>query len=357
MKNFEKYINTETKDFSKIRELLSEDRVKKISFKNNWTLESHNELLIEFFKIDKKNEIIKLEDIFDNSTKEYAFYTTFPLKHILEDEKIEILLPYVKEYKYFREMIRPLQDSIKDKYSPYIHLHSSRDKMSLTIYNYIDTNNKKLKIIQADHISKNPIYGLLHYINLDSYLFGRKSLVLQKLKIVSVNKDYFKTFQKFFKNIGVNGYKFKLEVKESSNTKNKALDLFFYNENKDIYKNILSFENFDIEFLITFFESFYSLDTILEQIDNMDIKLRFYFYEQDNIKLQIQNEQIAIEKDIALLSNLLRSIFQEHEFGIISFFKFHFSNKYYIDEIVTKENYYNFKRKKYILYKIKEIMK
>ena len=240
VKNFDKYVSDNLRDFSEVRKLLEEDNIKKISFKDNWEKDNHTKMLIDFFKIDMKNEVLNLEDIFFHTTEEYSFYTTFSLSEILkkqkleessfeENEQIEILLPYVKEYKYFREMIKPLNKIIGAKYSPYIHLNNDRNKMCLTIYNYTNHDNKNLKIIKADHVSKNPLYGLLHYINLDSYLFSGKSLVLQKLKTVSLDKETVSMYQKFFDNIKIKGYKFKLEVKESSNTnlEKKNLNLFF----------------------------------------------------------------------------------------------------------------------------------
>jgi len=370
VKNFDKYVNGNIKDFSEVRKLLEEDNIKKISFKDNWEKDNHTKMLIDFFKIDMKNEVLNLEDIFFHTTEEYSFYTTFSLSEILkkqkleessfeENEQIEILLPYVKEYKYFREMIKPLNKIIGAKYSPYIHLNNDRNKMCLTIYNYTNHDNKNLKIIKADHVSKNPLYGLLHYINLDSYLFSGKSLVLQKLKTVSLDKETVSMYQKFFDNIKIKGYKFKLEVKESSNInlEKKILGLFFYHENKNIMDSILSFENFDIEFLITFFERFYYLDTTLEQINQNNMRLRFYFDEQDSIKLQIHNDQIEIEKDATLLSNLLRDIFQEQDLGIINVFKFILSNQYDISKRISKESYYNFDVRKQIIYKIRGLMK
>ena len=175
----------------------------------------------------------------------------------------------------------------------------------------------------------------------------------------SLDKENVSMYQKFFDNIKIKGYKFKLEVKESSNTnlEKKNLNLFFYHENKNIADSILSFENFDIEFLITFFERFYYLDTTLEQINQNNMRLRFYFDEQDSIKLQIHNDQIEIEKDATLLSNLLRDIFQEQDLGIINVFKFILSNQYDISKRISKESYYNFDVRKQIIYKIRGLMK
>ncbi|AXH10592.1 hypothetical protein CP960_06925 [Malaciobacter halophilus] len=370
MKNFDKYVNENIKDFSEVRKLLEEDNIKKISYKDNWNTNNHTKLLLDFFKIDMKNEVLNLEDIFFHRTEKYSFYTTFSLSEILkkqeleessfeENEQIEILLPYIKEPKYFREMIKPLNKIIDVKYSPYIHLNNDRNKMCLTIYDYTNNENKNLKIIKADHISKNPLYGLLHYINLDSYLFSGKALALQRLKKVSLDQKNFNMYQKFFDNIKINGYKFKLEVKESSNInlEKKFLSLFFYHENKNTTDSILSFENFDIEFIITFFERFYYLDTALEQINQNNMRLRFYFDEQDVIKLQIHNDQIEIEKDATLLSNLLRDVFQEQDLGIINVFKFILSNQYDISKRISKESYYNFDVRKQIIYKIRGLMK
>ncbi len=370
VKNFDKYVNGNIKDFSEVRKLLEEDNIKKISFKDNWEKDNHTKLLIDFFKIDMKNEVLNLQDIFFHRTEEYSFYTTFSLNELIkkqkleessfeENEQIEILLPYVKEDKYFREIIKPLYKIIGAKYSLYIHLNNDRNKMCLTVYNYTNNENKKLKIIKADHISKNPLYGLLHYINLDLYLFSGKALALQRLKTVSLDKETVNMYQNFFDNIKINGYKFKLEVKESSNInlEKKILGLFFYHENKNITDSILSFENFDIEFLITFFGRFYYLDTALEQINQNNIRLRFYFDEQDVIKLQIHNDQIEIEKDAKLLSNLLRDVFQEQDLGIINVFKFILSNQYDISKRISKESYYNFDVRKQIIYKIRGLMK
>jgi len=369
VKNFDKYVSDNLRDFGEVRKLLEEDNIKKFSFKDNWNINNHTKLLIDFFKIDMKNEVLNLEDIFFQTTEEYSFYTTFSLSEILkkqeleessfeENEQIEILLPYVKEYKYFSEIIKPLNKIIGAKHSPYIHLNNARNKMCLTIYNYSNKNNN-LKIIKADQLSKNPLYGLLHYINLDSYLFSGKALALQRLKTVSLDKETFNIYQNFFDNIKVDGYRFKLEIKESSNTnlEKKKLNLFFYHENKNLTDSILSFENFDIEFLIRFFGRFYYLDTALNQINQNNTRLRFYFGEQDSIKLQIHNEQIEIEKDTTLFSNLLRDVFQEHDLGIIDIFKFILSNQYDISKRISKESYYNFDVRKQIIYKIRGLMK
>lgn len=87
------------------------------------------------------------------------------------------------------------------------------------------------------------------------------------------------------------------------------------------------------------------------------MRLRFYFDEQDVIKLQIHNDQIEIEKDATLLANLLRDVFQEQDLGIIGIFKFILSHQYDLSKRINKESYYNFDIRKQIIYKIRGLMK
>ena len=91
VKNFDKYVSDNLRDFSEVRKLLEEDNIKKISFKDNWNIDNHTKLLIDFFKIDMKNEVLNLEDIFFHTTEEYSFYTTFSLSEILKKQNLELI--------------------------------------------------------------------------------------------------------------------------------------------------------------------------------------------------------------------------------------------------------------------------
>lgn len=77
VKNFDKYVNGNIKDFSEVRKLLEEDNIKKISFKDNWEKDNHTKMLIDFFKIDMKNEVLNLQDIFFIELKNILFTQHF----------------------------------------------------------------------------------------------------------------------------------------------------------------------------------------------------------------------------------------------------------------------------------------
>ena len=364
MEEYEKYLSEEIKDFSKIREILEKNEIRTIPFKidHEYSINQHNEVLIDFFNIDKKNTVINLNEIFFAAKKEYNYYYPFPLEKIykkqeMEDEKdyyknkyLEILLPYIKEYKYFDKIIEPLKYFVENKYKPHIHLNDERNKLSLTVYKYKD-KNKELEIIETDHVSKNPIYGLLNYFNLDSYNFKNKSLVLHDLETITINEGHIKIIEIFLSNIQSPYFTFNLDIKTSYDS--KKINLNFYDPNE---KELLSFQNFELEFLVSCLSSFYNLEYLLEYLESFKSHISMYFAEEE-IKVHIYNKDnkhnsISIEQDIILMRNLLDDIFRDYTIGSFALIKYIFNPQTYTDNLIKKDFYLNYQTRKYILKEI-----
>lgn len=85
-----KYIIENHRDFYDAIQYLKENNVQPIKFNlNNDTENHHNKILIDFFKIDKKNKIENINLIFYNAKIEKKFYTTFPLSELTKIQEFE----------------------------------------------------------------------------------------------------------------------------------------------------------------------------------------------------------------------------------------------------------------------------
>ena len=100
--------------------------------------------------------------MFYNAKIEKKFYTTFPLSELTKIQEFEkddykqteILFTYIKTPRYTKEMIEPLKQTILINNTPFIHLNTSRNKQTMTIYKYFNTMNSELKVIETNEDSK-----------------------------------------------------------------------------------------------------------------------------------------------------------------------------------------------------------
>ncbi len=356
-----KYIVENHRDFYDSIQYLKENNVQDIKFNSNNDRDNHhNKFLIDFFKINKKNKIENMNLIFCNAKIEKKFYTTFSLsklvdiKEVEENEfkQIEILFPYIKTLKYGKEMIEPLKQILQNEYVPYIHMNTIRDKQSLTIYKYFDDMNHELEIIETSQVSKNPFYGLVHYVNLDPYYFKNKYLVLQELETITVDKSKFKIIKDFFNIIETIDYTFSLDIKTFE--KRQIYLSFNHNESKEDYQEILIFENFDIEFLLSIFKNFYDFEAVLQylHLNNINIKL---FFEEERINIFINDIFFEFEKNSKLITRFLRDFTSDYnKETFIQKAIYILKNEADIDKRVTIDDYSNYDKRKEILYIIKE---
>ena len=359
-----KYIIENHRDFYDAIQYLKENNVQPIKFNlNNDTENHHNKILIDFFKIDKKNKIENINLIFYNAKIEKKFYTTFPLSELTKIQKIkkddykqtEILFTYIKTPRYTKEMIEPLKQTILINNTPFIHLNTSRNKQTMTIYKYFNTMNSELKVIETNQVSKNPLYGLVHYINLSPYSFQNKYLVLQELKTITIDKNEFKTIKDFFNIIESKNYTFILNIK--GNEDNSINLSFNQNEVEENYKQILTFENFNIKILLNIFKDFYNFEELLKYLHLNKINIHFYD-DEDIIKVLINNISFEFEKDSKLIRKFLKDFISDYiKKTLFQKIIYYLRHEYYINEKITVEDYFNYCKQKNIIYTIKERIK
>lgn len=331
MNKIDKYINKKFKSFCEVRYLLEADNIKPICFKDTHKIDSHNQILIDFLKIDKKNNVSNLKNIFYNKKTSYSYYTTFPLEKIYDKQrfdkdndayrKIEIIMSYLKEVKYCSEMMKPLNIlTSQTRNNQYIHLNNEYNKMSLTTYKYIEDNRYELEIIEPNNKLKNPLYGILNYFNLDYSLFYNKSIALQRLKQVEIDKEDIKKIKNFFETIQLKNYKYKLNIEDPSFNKNYQINLYFYYKNNNDY--ILSFKEFDREFLLNIFSNIYNLKSLLEYTKFNKILLNY----GDNIEIKVKDKKFKLKKDYQLCSSFLKGLSSHEDLSIYNKIK----KKYFI---------------------------
>ncbi len=358
-----KYIIDNKSDFANSINFLEQHNIQPIPFNTDDDRKNHhNRILIDFFKIDKKNIIENLNLIFYNSKIEKNFYTTFPLSKLIEIQKndeydnnqTEILFPYIKITQNYNQILEPLEQVIQNKHDRYINLNKVKEKQILTIYKYVNDNNNELEIIKTHYYSKNPLYGLVHYINLNPFIFQNKYLVLQELETITIDKNEFIRIKDFFKLIKSEDYTFKLNIE---NNVNNLINVSFYkNVIEKNYKQILTFNNFSIEFLLNVFKDLYTFENILIYLDFHYINMEFY-YEQKQIEVYINTVRFKFERDSKLISKFLNDFIRNDSKKTLKERIFLFKEPNFIDNEITVENYFNYHIGKNIIYSIKEKIK
>lgn len=370
MNTYTKYLNTSIRDFDDIIKLLHEDGIADITEKDNYSFfvtqdhsnpsMQYDKLIIEFLKIQKQNKVTNLKYLFDAEVKS-DFFVQVPLKNLFEVEndntsfQRHIISPYVKSYKYCREMIDPLRQALllRDNYcfNYPISLNKEHSELELVIYTYSDNSNNQLEIVETNQVSKNPIYGIYKLWNLDTDLFHHRSILLYKLTQKFINKEQVRKVKVFFDHITTSNFIFDFQCIEDYGN-NIFSNLYFY-DHPDSKNKILSLENFERNFLIEVFSNIYTIEAILKYLQEKNIYLSLHFNKDNLINVYIYKEHETTNFTFSLDSNLISCFFRD----ILAIEKISFLQmlKYFFigleEQEVINRNFYYRNRQKFLYLK------
>lgn len=347
------------RDFSEARKILDENNIKKIDFlidkhDYNTYIDSFDLLVKDFFKISEKNKILNILNFFneDDFKIDKSENTHFPIEKLLEikdnneNKKVFVIMNYIKELKYATEILEPLakvfnSNSLNLKLTP-----RSENSFYPEIFRF-NLNGRTLEIIEPGQHLKNPIYGLLHYINSDIELFKYRNINVNKMSEYEMNDSQTSYYSHIFNKLEIDGFKYKLEYDEFKKGK---FSLYADSEEKT---NPLLKIDFSKEF---------KLNTLLRDLYIKEL-LVFLNLNNSSINISINNDSyyicfnnstsIRIEGNTSLLADLMNGITEEISLTdkIVSFFSL---SKTGMSDMLTSRYFYENRNK--ILCEIKNIL-
>ncbi|NUW26967.1 hypothetical protein HUX57_09840 [Arcobacter butzleri] len=332
------------RDFSNVISELERSNIDPIELKvDNCNLNNFDNIIKEFYGISAKNSVFFIKNFFIyNKEEKVGEDTFFDINELIElqsseEIKKEVVFEYVKHLKYGSEMVEPI-NFIKNNSSNTLILTGQRDN-KLKLYKYIfkNNNNEELEIIIPGQFFKNPIYGLLHYINFDISLFRNKKIKIDKYIKFTTTCDY----ANLFSNLELEDYEY--ELRSFGIEENIKLTFYKIGENMTKDSILLIQNNKD------FFQKLYIINkellkSYLDRLHHHKKKLYFYYEESNNcIAVRSDNQTIRIENNLFLLRDIIEEILCKKTIlnEILEYLK-NFGKKqyYFYDDIVSRKDFH-----------------
>lgn len=353
------------RDFKDVREKLEKEKIPNIQYSKTYIGHGedrkHFDVVVKnFFKISDKNKVNNLKYLFTSKDEIKDVENSFPIDKLFEKydldniqnshEKIELLIPYIKELKYGNKMIEPLEKVLKAKYIRELVL-TKRDgeKFRVDIYK-LNTDEQTLEIIEPCQVFKNPIYGLLHYVNSMPELFSGKTIRVDNINVKSLNEYSCTNYQRIFQKMEFDDYEYELNIIDANIAK-----LTFYKSTLEHNKRTALLI---IELQTDLIFEFNSIGKLLELLSRSNKYMHVHYGSSNNIDIYINGSRaFCVENSYSLFDDIMKDICDDKKPGIIASILGAFYLKAYShDTIMRKDYYYNNRIKNQIIYELKRYL-
>lgn len=331
------------RDFADVRRILEANNVKSIDYILDDTFNkfySFDKTIKEFFNISEKNNISGINYFFNSNDFKtpnfndclFSIEKLFEINENSDDKKIVVTMNYIKGLKYAREILEPLIKVLNTNSSNLTLTPRNENKFSITIHKF-NLKEKSLEIINPGQHFKNPLYGLLHYVNADKDLFKYRTINVNKTDEYEMNEYKTEYYNSIFNKLELDDYRYELIYEDSKKGK---FSFCCIEEEKTV--RLLSID----------FDEGFELCQLLSGLRIEDL-LNFLHQNNSNINISILNDYcyvyinnrntIILETDSSLLKNILNEISQEPSLfeKILYYFK---SANINFHEKLTAADYY-----------------
>lgn len=289
---------------------LQQNNINPIEFKlNTYEINNFDNIIKKFYGISEKNRIKDIQNFFIYDKEEYSQNIYFDINKLIELKESktiqkELIIKYIKTLKYASHILEPIK-FVKNSSSKTIILNEqSSNLLTLEKYVFINKDSKKLEIIIPGQSLKNPIYGLLHYVNFDIELFKDKEIKIDKYEKFNAKNNY----SDLFLNLELDEYEYELNILNNE----KSIKLTFYrNRDSESQKqeSILV-----IEHSRDFFNKFNIIDkdllkNYLDRLYQCNKRVYIYFQEYNNcIAVSGNGKTLILENDLFFLKKILQEV-------------------------------------------------
>lgn len=239
-------------------------------------------------------------------------------------------------------MVEPINFIKNSSANTLILTRQGNNKLTLNKYIFKNNLNEKLEIIFPGQFFKNPIYGLLHYINFDISLFENKKIKIDKYTKLTATCDY----ANLFSNLELEDYEYELR----SFDREENIKLTFYKVDDDkTKKSILIIENNKDFFQKLNIINKGLLKSYLDRLCQLNKRIHFYYEVSNNcIAIISDNQTIRIENDLFFLKDILKEIFCKKTIlnEILEYLKNFGKGQYsFYNDVISREDFHSNKYK------------
>lgn len=349
MTNDEFFNLSNIRDFSDVVLELEKNSINSIELKvDKPNLNNFDNIIKEFYGISTKNSVFIIKNFFIYNKEENigqdAFFDINELIELKSSKKIkkEVVFEYIKHLKYGTEMVEPINFIKNSSANTLILTRQGNNKLTLNKYIFKNNLNEKLEIIFPGQFFKNPIYGLLHYINFDISLFENKKIKIDKYTKLTATCDY----ANLFSNLELEDYEYELR----SFDREENIKLTFYKVDDDkTKKSILIIENNKDFFQKLNIINKGLLKSYLDRLCQLNKRIHFYYEVSNNcIAIISDNQTIRIENDLFFLKDILKEIFCKKTIlnEILEYLKNFGKGQYsFYNDVISREDFHSNKYK------------